>query len=348
MSKGPRGVDVSRSIVAGAEVARLRIDVEVLQRDLQVSRLQLAKLRAGKHLEQQRELAAQRAAISEERRLEMAETQRQSCIEELARAVAETQALQEDVRILEEEVANHVVGRAHLGAAIERRHNREHELQQLVEALEAECRNRESAVRTVRPGPHERFSLDVDDSGGSADSGSNMDLTATELEYLGKLDGASALPGTWTIRANYQSGSGRPWEQGAGDVSEYEAPLRALEVALSRLRNSMAENSSANDDLVLEPGSGGSKHNVGEEHNISIPAGTGEAADSFSSYDRHLSSLQQALIHLGSSGETQDSRVPYPLEEAHESKHLPPTPVGLQLLSPYVYLGQRLQRTGFG
>jgi len=352
--KEPTDADVSSSIALGAEVARLRIDVEVLQHDLEVSRLQLAKLRAGKHLEQQREHATQRGAISQEHQLEVAEKRRQSCIAEVATAVAEKRALQEEVRTLEEEVASHVVGQAHFGEAIERSQTQENELRQLVEALEANRRNRGAAMQTTTP--HEQFPLDRYEIDGTTESGPSADFTAAELEHsregLGQVGSAAAARDLWASQCNHQGSSNTDEhrEPEAEDDSEYDAPLRALEFALSRLRDSMTKSSSARDDLVLEPCSGGSKHTIEEDHDASIPAGTGEAADSFSSHDKHLGNLQQALIHLSTPGAAHDSSLPYPPKKMQEPKarHFQPMPVGLQLISPYASWGQRFQRIMMG
>jgi len=194
--------------------------------------------------------------------------------------------------------------------------------------------------------------LDIDDSGGAAESDTSADFAAVELEHrcagLKHLGGPVAAPDSLAIQGNHQGASSTQEHQEpeSWDDNEYEAALRALELTLSRLGDSTAKSSITEEDLVLEPGSGGSKQHCEEEHDTSIPAGTGEAADSFSSFGRHWNNLQQPLAHLSTSGVIQDGSLQYPPKDVQEPKpcHFLPMPVGLQHISVYAYLVQRFRR----
>jgi len=337
VGKPLKAKEVARSIELGAEVARLRIDVEVLRRDLEVSRLQAAKLRAGVHLEQRRDRIMQDEAESD---LQSEVAGDQHChAAQIADMRKGNKALEDEIRILEEEVASHVVGQVHLERELENSQVKEQEFWRLIE--EAEQRKRE---RTC-----ERYSLD--DSSDSIASGANLELAAAaDLEHCFSDSGQYGVGGgeehDKRDRQSEHSSVAEVEHSEVGcseTVDGYEAPLQTLEFALMRLRNSTATNSNYGDSVVLEAGSGGSNNMHSEELDSGVAAGTGEAADSVSTYDRHINDLQTALGRLSTSGPVPSISLASSLEDAQEPApvQLLPAPVGLQLLNPYVSLGHR-------
>jgi len=333
--------ELARNIELGAEVARLRIDVEVLERELEVSRLQAAKLRAGANLEQRRNRT--KGAVSD---LPSEESQHH-CIARIAEMRKQNMALEEEIGVLEEEVASHVVGRVHLETTLQNSQDKEQEMWRLVE--DAEHRKRERSC--------EHFAMD--DSSDSIVSGANLELAAAAdlencFENLGRYGG---LAGEEHAEGDHNSEHSLLAdvdhdEAGHSETVDYEAPLQVLEFALTRLRSSIASNGSHENGVVngvvLEAGSGGSNNYLhSEERDSGIAAGTGEAADSVIAYDRHIENLQTALgrLSLSTSGAAPDSSFAGPTEDAQEAAPAPllPPPVGLQLLNPYVSLGHRFR-----
>mmetsp|Transcript_12511 Transcript_12511/g.24380 ORF Transcript_12511/g.24380 Transcript_12511/m.24380 type:complete len:400 (+) Transcript_12511:63-1262(+) len=332
VNKPRKAKEVARSIELGAEVARLRIDVEVLKRDLEVARLQAAKLRAGANLEQRHGGTTQHEAESD-LHLATAMEHRDCCVSQIAEMRKGNKALEEEIAILEEEVARHVVGQVHLEKTLENSQEKEQELWRLIK--EAEHRMRE---RTC-----ERYALD--DGSDSIGSAANVDVAAAAdlercFEDLGQHgDGAREEHGEEDRQSEHN-------EAGHSEtIDDYEAPLQILEFALSRLRGSTANNGNCGDTVMLEAGSGGSNNMHSEELDSGVAAGTGEAADNMSAYDRHIDDLQMALRRLSTSGTVPDSSLASPPGDVQDPApvRLLPMPVGLQLFNPYVSMGRRFR-----
>lgn len=369
---------VSQSIGMEAEIARLRVDVEVLQRDL----FEVKTLRAG-----------------------------ESCRERVVQgrtANADFEPLLAQVQSLEQEVARNIIERVRLEGLLRESVLRETEAKRQLEALQVPPRD--ANVRNLADAEPGIYALNDDDIDNGGD-----ELNADELEFvyedafemyslmpidkalklaqqhsktdegrpsingqrhsLGSVDGSTAVGGSpqqsrYCDEASDAVGLGNTSsldDVGADPVGQatvaddsevaYEEPLRALQFALTRLR-----------------GDEGASKEGGSVHVPATP-GTGELSD-VSPFDGPLADLQQVIGQLGASLEQEknpqvQAQAPSAIEEIKYSitpaekdrgssqppvvskaevvaeldlqqPPLPLGPIGLNLMSPYARLGQRV------
>lgn len=260
---------VSQGIELGAEVARLRVDVEVLRRDLEAAQNEVLRLRAGCSLEDRRERVIQERACRADIELATAEARREALAREVQISSEERAALESQVQCLEDEVQQHVIGRVRLEALLRASEVREAELRRLRDAAEVSVQRARDASASARA-VAARFSLDLDDEDSAEDLGGppsakflrkSVDLEFSyeglELGSLMSLDralqlarqgsgkaqggdfsrGSSAEAGpNGGSRGSVAGSGGAQWPSTLAEESLYEAPLRELELALARMQ----------------------------------------------------------------------------------------------------------------
>jgi len=317
---------VTRGIETGAEVARLRVDAEVLSRGLESASSEVNRLRAGQHLKARSDRLLQEKAVQAGDELAAVQARKKSLAEEVQLRQAETTALTEKVRSLEEAVAKEVVNRVKLEALLRQSESREAELRRAVEVAEA---------GPVAGGVSKTFSLDDDDEevSGEHDVVDDLEFSYEGLELSGLMSLDRALQ---LARRGTGTDLGVPMEDLSDSLSEttaleaqYEEPLRALELALAKLQNKGNEPLGPEEALQTETGQ----------------------------YEEHIGQLQDVLSRMSSpekpppepqdlQPEAEPEELAAPLEEPQTSAPAPVFPPGqalsaFSLFSPYAALGRK-------
>lgn len=319
---------VSRGIELGSEVAHLRIDVEVLKRDLERANAEVFRARRGASQEDRRErkLKEQAQRQDAQKAQRAAEEARRN---ELAREVQgyaeDRSALQTQVRSLEEEVQQHVIGRVRLEALLRSSEVRETQLRRLLEAAEAQ-RAREAQER-AELNKLQSFTL-ADDSEEEADSEADdnspnpRESTDLEFSYEGlDIPGIMSLEHALQLAGNRLGGGGggyvpgldsrytaevqeeeaflppsSAWPATHADESLYEEPLRELQMALARLQAVRHDD----DEGARSRPRGSTGANESPEAHAVLAAGTGEATD-IGAFETQVTQLQHALSRISAS-----------------------------------------------
>lgn len=285
-STGHAAGEGTQSVELSAEVARLRVDVEVLRCDLESAQREVRELRAS-------DTAPSRL------RCEAPGPQGADSPPEAAPSAWGQLQLGSKVRALEEEVASHVVGRVRLEALLRKSEVKETEMRRLLDAANTSRWRSRGAREAVR-----EYQLDKDDA--------EEDRTARrETEDLETSYDTLELSGLMPLERALQLARRESWicedaadEAGVVPASAamqedaYEGPLRELQLVLSRLRDGA--------------GSGGADDVPGTPAGVQPAAGTGEAADDLGEYGEHLDLLQEALGRLGVAMATKGSQAEEP------------------------------------
>eukprot|EP00931_Biecheleriopsis_adriatica_P085784 TRINITY_DN60583_c0_g1_i1.p1 TRINITY_DN60583_c0_g1~~TRINITY_DN60583_c0_g1_i1.p1 ORF type:complete len:460 (+),score=138.48 TRINITY_DN60583_c0_g1_i1:77-1456(+) len=355
---------VARGIEVGAEVARLRVEKEVLRRDLESTSNEVHKLRAGHHLEARLERKQQEKELQTSELLTSAEERHQRLLSEVEAAREARKTLEQKVQSLEEAVAKQVVNRVQL--EVQLRHS---------EAREAELRR---VLDTVGQAAEQRmYALDSGDEDGelATDDNDAADLEFSyeglELSGLMSLDRALQLARRGT--GQLQSEEGRDMEKLSlleeiekapgceGEESQYEEPLRTLELALARLQTRglplvpEAQREDAEYEEHVEQLQEVLSRIGSPEKALQAQAAgesRGEEAESPGDGAAHVENLQEVLSRLSSPeklealpaaesgrGESPPASAPEPIPPTAQPP--PPLMSGFALLSPYAALGKR-------
>eukprot|EP00443_Scrippsiella_acuminata_P077949 CAMPEP_0115424016 /NCGR_PEP_ID=MMETSP0271-20121206/27612_1 /TAXON_ID=71861 /ORGANISM="Scrippsiella trochoidea, Strain CCMP3099" /LENGTH=383 /DNA_ID=CAMNT_0002848801 /DNA_START=50 /DNA_END=1198 /DNA_ORIENTATION=- len=268
---------MAQGIELGAEVARLRIDVEVLRKDLSVAQGEVHRLRAGSHLEHRRERALHEQACRMDMELAAAESRRQALATEVKGSCNERVELESQVKALETEVQQQVIGRVRLEAMLRASEVREAELRRLLEAAEEGAQQKRGQPPAKMGAGTASYVLDSSEDEGPdhADDDLEFSYEGLELSGLMSLERAMQLA---------RRGGGGPFADDRGSAhgdsdggdeftvaggldnevreaesfsrvaspmaaaqedDHYEAPLRELEIALARLLGSRGADSGA-------------------------------------------------------------------------------------------------------
>jgi hypothetical protein len=316
---------VARSIELGAEVARLRINVEVLRRDLDAAQQEVRtspSRRSRGSQSSRQEFSPSTDTGSDE--VVAAQAEHDSLTVEVSRVCDERKSLADKVRCLEEEVAGSVVERARLEGLLRHCLLRESEAQRRVQALES------AAVK--KDGIGEFFALDLDDGD---ETETHKDLGDLELCYEDGLELSRLMPMQQALRlargqneaketqkdtnqsTTASSSSASPMPVHEEDPEYFDAPLKALELALSRLRGG----EEINGDIKDEGNSNGCEvTETPQSRKVSAAA-------------KSPTLLKSDLVDLLT-----------PRVSPHKELVKIPEPLGIQLMSPYALLGRRFTR----
>lgn len=307
---------VARSIETGAEVARLRVEAEVLRRGVESASNEMYKLRADKSVEARRESWRQEQSLQTGEDLTAAEGRCQALLGEVQGRQTERTVLEEQVGKLEAAVAQQVASRMRLEALLRQCEQEEADLRRAVQSAK-------QAVPKLQPleeqyaGAEQRiYALDDSEDefdGQCAESAAadDWDLEWTyeglELSALMSLDKAMQLARKGTTAGSSLQGSGLGQADDSDDGSAdahpaglgggndpYEEHVKALELALARVRSG-----------------GGQQQQVGPALAVS------EEAD----YAEQLGQLQEVLSRMEGSSTSSSPAKQQPSSTADAAKH---------------------------
>lgn len=325
----------SQGMESGAEMTRLRIEIEMLRRQLAESQGEQIQLFAGSRRVCRRKNALQLHAEHEEREMESIESQRTSLEESLARAIEETASLREQVHSLERDVAGRVVERVQLESEIRQTMARTAEVDRRVEAatilLEKAQKVEVASARqpTAAPASNLWFNIHGHDDGKETEASENS-VDDLEFSYDG-LDLSGVVP------LSQLGHHGRVDEDSdvLADDDAFDEPRRALELVLSTLRGAEQDRHSQFDvplaDLqgVLDT-FGLSAHDLPENGSPIRSQRSSQRSETSSRADGHT------VVH--STG----PEVPTtPVNEPVVQLPLLNKPLGFGLMNPYAQLGLR-------
>jgi len=254
---------VANGIVLGAEVARMRIEVEVLKRELSSVLDDLHRLHRDTTTESRRQKALKEHAAQLDRERDEHEARRETLLSCLEGSIAKKAGLEEKVQILEEDVHKRVVERVRLESMLRASEVRETELRRLLEATESH-RSVPSMVETESTVMHDTFTMDDSDSEsdkegydkGEEGDGGDLEFCYEGLELMGVMSFEKAMqlaqrrdPGREDAAAPEENPGEQPGSQAeapsaekggaaaeaAYDEAVYEAPLQELQAVLSRI-----------------------------------------------------------------------------------------------------------------
>lgn len=246
---------VARSIETGAEVARLRVETEVLRKGVELASNEMYKLRAGKTLEARRESWRQEQSLHAGEDLAAAEGRCEELLGEVQSRKNERTVLEEQVGKLEAAVAQQVASRMQLEALLRQCEQEEAELRRAIESAKQAVPRLQSSDEDQDVSVEQRIyalddSEDEFDGQGpeSAAAGDDGDLEWTyeglELSALMSLDRAMQLARKGTAAGpglqddNIEDAWAEVLPGGLGDDNDpYQEHVKALELALARVRS---------------------------------------------------------------------------------------------------------------
>mmetsp|Transcript_20244 Transcript_20244/g.44209 ORF Transcript_20244/g.44209 Transcript_20244/m.44209 type:complete len:374 (+) Transcript_20244:320-1441(+) len=184
---------VARGLELGADVAKLRIDVEVLRRDLEATAHEVHRARGDCRSGQRKEEFLEAQALRVDAMLRAAEERRASLQGEVEQSTLERESLLERVKRLHEEVEEQVVGRVRLEALLRSSRARELHLRKKLAKVQADRgahhHHHHKMVKTTS------MVLDSDSCDDSTSGEDDLECSYEGLELTGvmPLDKAMAL-----------------------------------------------------------------------------------------------------------------------------------------------------------
>eukprot|EP00927_Polykrikos_kofoidii_P035393 TRINITY_DN29964_c0_g5_i1.p1 TRINITY_DN29964_c0_g5~~TRINITY_DN29964_c0_g5_i1.p1 ORF type:complete len:491 (-),score=76.03 TRINITY_DN29964_c0_g5_i1:45-1517(-) len=280
----------AKSVQLQAEVSRLRCEVEGLRHDLEVHHS-----RSDSDLDRRRHRAIEEKVLEVGRELLAAHARRNFIALDVAKAPSERALNAAHISELESELASHAVERVRMESQLRLSEVRQAEMRR--QLAEATAKLRATDLKSAASGVF--FASIVDDEPGETGdsplrnrgmSGCDSDLESCYegLDSL-NLDGVSGNVETVIERDVRDPGVG-DHGGGVGGSSDdtYQAPLKALESVLARIRDSQQATSSA---------------------------GTGETLENIAEMDSPLESLQNTLALLLPSQSASDNVRETPVKE---------------------------------
>lgn len=349
---------VSRSIELASEVARFRVEIEVLKQSLELAQSEAHKHRIDTHFEVKRERAYQESSMRLEQKTTAAESHLQELVVDVDLARAEKLTLEEKVQQLEAELATQVVNHMQFEVLLRQSEGRQAELRKAIDAAEIKfglnLRPKEDVAAEMT------FALNIDDEDSDTSEG-NSDDGDLECSYEGlelsrsmTMDQALQLARRGTISGPSSRTASKPAsgfkgprldlskiqnledtaQELEGNEKQYEAPLQALQSALARLRGSQEM---------------GHVNALQKVVDMLSPRNVKERPLDLSMFDDHVDKLQEVVQSLtpraAKAAEMTPVRVRVlPALKIDPSSPSTPIPLsGFALFSPYARLGQKYQ-----